>query len=194
MWPRDEEQRAKNRNCGFVAYMNRKDAERAMNNMQGKDIANYEQKLGWGKAVPIPPHPVYIPPALAELTMPPPASGLAFNAQARSNEKRSIPGGNTDDANLKNCVVKVVVPTDRHLVQVIHRVIEFVVREGPMFEALIMNREMNNPVYRFLFENQSPGHIYYRLVKFLLSNCLFDTLLIFQYKFLIYHLLYDFII
>lgn len=31
-----------------------------------------------------------------------------------------------------------------------------------MFEAMIMNRELNNPQYRFLFENQSPNHIYYR--------------------------------
>ena len=30
----------------------------------------------------------------------------------------------------------------------IHRMIEFVVREGPMFEAMIMNREINNPLYR----------------------------------------------
>lgn len=35
-------------------------------------------------------------------------------------------------------------------------------REGPMFEAMIMNREINNPLYRFLFENQSPAHVYYR--------------------------------
>lgn len=35
-------------------------------------------------------------------------------------------------------------------------------REGPMFEAMIMNRELNNPMYRFLFENQSPAHVYYR--------------------------------
>uniref|UniRef100_A0A1A8D8F4 U2 snRNP-associated SURP domain containing n=1 Tax=Nothobranchius kadleci TaxID=1051664 RepID=A0A1A8D8F4_NOTKA len=40
--------------------------------------------------------------------------------------------------------------------------IEFVVREGPMFEAMIMNRELNNPMYRFLFDNQSPAHVYYR--------------------------------
>lgn len=40
--------------------------------------------------------------------------------------------------------------------------IEFVVREGPMFEAMIMNREINNALYRFLFENQSPAHVYYR--------------------------------
>lgn len=40
--------------------------------------------------------------------------------------------------------------------------IEFVVREGPMFEAMIMNRELKNPMYRFLFENKSPAHVYYR--------------------------------
>jgi len=47
----------------------------------GKVIMDFEMKLGWGKAVPIPPHPVYIPPALSELTLPPPPSGLPFNAQ-----------------------------------------------------------------------------------------------------------------
>lgn len=47
----------------------------------GKTIMDFEMKLGWGKAVPIPPHPVYIPPALSELTLPPPPSGLPFNAQ-----------------------------------------------------------------------------------------------------------------
>lgn len=31
-----------------------------------------------------------------------------------------------------------------------------------MFEAMIMNRELNNPMFRFLFENQSPAHVYYR--------------------------------
>lgn len=61
--------------------------------------------------------------------------------------------------------------------------IEFVVREGPMFEAMIMRREIDNPIFRFalnsalwkwiskmklnflprfLFENESPAHIYYR--------------------------------
>ncbi|XP_067903902.1 U2 snRNP-associated SURP motif-containing protein-like isoform X4 [Heterodontus francisci] len=40
--------------------------------------------------------------------------------------------------------------------------IEFVVREGPVFEALIMNREINNPQFRFLFENKNPAHVYYR--------------------------------
>jgi U2-associated protein SR140 len=35
MWPRTEEERARGRNCGFVAFMNRKDGERALNNLKG---------------------------------------------------------------------------------------------------------------------------------------------------------------
>ena len=36
MWPRSEEERSRGRNCGFVAYMNRKDGERALSTLQGK--------------------------------------------------------------------------------------------------------------------------------------------------------------
>lgn len=36
----------------------------------------------------------------------------------------------------------------RNLLFLIHRMIEFVVREGPVFEAIIMNKEKNNPDYR----------------------------------------------
>ncbi|KAK7881785.1 hypothetical protein WMY93_030194 [Mugilogobius chulae] len=138
MWPRTDEERARERNCGFVAFMNRRDAERALKNLNGKTIMNFEMKLGWGKGVPIPPHPIYIPPSMIEHTLPPPLPTLS------------------------QAIVKVVIPTERNLLSLIHRMIEFVVREGPMFEAMIMNREINNPMYRFLFENQSPAHVYYR--------------------------------
>lgn len=36
----------------------------------------------------------------------------------------------------------------RQLLALIHRMVEFVVREGPMFEAMIMNRELSNPFFR----------------------------------------------
>ena len=55
----------------------------------------FEMKLGWGKPVPIPPHPVYIPQSLAELTVPPPPSGLPFNAQPRPMFSQ---GSDQDDA------------------------------------------------------------------------------------------------
>lgn len=169
MWPRTEEERSRGRNCGFVAFMNRKDGERAMSNLKGKEISSFEMKLGWGKAVPIPPHPIYIPPVLAELTQPPPPSGLPFNAQIKKTKDREHEGhieitDNPEELEktLANAVVKVVIPTERQLLALIHRMVEFVVREGPMFEAMIMNRELNNPFFRFLFENKSPAHTYYR--------------------------------
>lgn len=87
MWPRTDEERARERNCGFVAFMNRRDAERALKNLNGKMIMSFEMKLGWGKAVPIPPHPIYIPPSMMEHTLPPPPSGLPFNAQPRERLK-----------------------------------------------------------------------------------------------------------
>jgi len=63
---------------------------------------------------------------------------------------------------LARSTVKVVIPTDRTQLCLINRMVEFVIREGPIFEATIMNRELNNPQFKFLFENQSPEHIYYR--------------------------------
>ncbi len=63
---------------------------------------------------------------------------------------------------LRRSTVKVVIPTDRTTLCLINRMVEFVVREGPMFEAMIMNREMTNRSFAFLFENKSPEHIYYR--------------------------------
>ena len=49
MWPRTEEEKSRNRNCGFVAFMNRKDGEKALDDIEGKDICmervNFEQFL-----------------------------------------------------------------------------------------------------------------------------------------------------
>lgn len=122
--------------------------------------------------MPLPPHPVYIPPKLREQLVPPPPSFLPFNAQPAPGDLDKLPPPGTSLAVLakqenfpeilRNSTVKVVTPPDRTLLCLIHRMVEFVVREGPMFEAMIMNRELMNPMFRFLFDNQSPEHVYYR--------------------------------
>jgi U2-associated protein SR140 len=38
MWPRSDEEKARQRNCGFVAFMSRKDGERALKNLNGTKI------------------------------------------------------------------------------------------------------------------------------------------------------------
>lgn len=165
MWPRTDEERCRTSNRAFVAFMTRKDAERALAALDGKVIMGFEMKLGWGKPARIPPQPLYTP--VGVRATPPPPSGLPFNAQPRDRFRNDFtkPLGMSKgelDKTLSEAVVKVVIPTERNLLFLIHRMIEFVVREGPVFEAVIMNKEKNNPDYRFLFDNKSQDHVYYR--------------------------------
>ena len=57
-----------------------------------------------------------------------------------------------------------VIPNDMQLVRLINRVVEHVVKEGPMFEAIVMDKESNNPMFQFLYDFSCPAHTYYRLV------------------------------
>ncbi|KHJ46176.1 hypothetical protein D918_03840 [Trichuris suis] len=130
MWPRNGDERVKSCLTGFVAYMTRKDAERAVSGLKGYLLHGYELKLSWGKPVVIPHYPVYVPKAMLDLIAPPPASGLPFNAQPdpvdREEYKWPLPEKNAplpEDPEqreawlkmIRNAVVKVVIPTERRL-------------------------------------------------------------------------------
>jgi len=149
--------------------MVREHAEKALDNLNEKEVGGYPLRIGWGKSVPIPPHPVYVPPhmmAAGAAMIRPALTGLPFNAQPRKISVKApiqLPP-NQHDANelLRECIVYVLIPHDKARLSLINRMIEFVVIEGPMFEAMIMNREINNPAFAFLFDNKCPEHIYYR--------------------------------
>lgn len=50
---------------------------------------DYEMKIGWGKAVPIPPQPIYIHPSQSQAIRPPKQSGLPFNCQLSYKARKS---------------------------------------------------------------------------------------------------------
>ena len=56
MWPRTDEERMRKRNCGFVSFVRREDAEEAKNAMHDEEIEGYRITIGWGKAVKRPPN------------------------------------------------------------------------------------------------------------------------------------------
>ena len=51
------------------------------------------------------------------------------------------------------------------LVRLINRTIQHVVLQGPIFEAMLMDKESNNPMFQFLFDYTCPAHTYYRYVN-----------------------------
>lgn len=108
MWPRTEEERSRNKNCGFVAFMKREDGARCLEAMRGlslyadnivqlccidTEIMGYKIQIGWGKSVALPPNPIYVAPDQKEeeaAKLPDPPSGLPFNAQQSSKLSGSL--------------------------------------------------------------------------------------------------------
>lgn len=142
MWPRTQEEKDKGNNCGFVSFMTRQDAADAIKGLDGKDVEGFIMRVGWGKAVPLPPQPFFVLDKKAPKTA---KSGLPFNAQ--------INNGSAGANSRPRAEVRVVKPKDIKLMRTMHRVIERVIKYGPMFEAKIMEREKQNPRFKFLFDN-----------------------------------------
>uniref|UniRef100_A0A1I7XVP8 RRM domain-containing protein n=1 Tax=Heterorhabditis bacteriophora TaxID=37862 RepID=A0A1I7XVP8_HETBA len=87
LYPRTEEEKRRDHLCGFVAYMCRTDVDRALAQLSGLEIRCEPIKMSFAKPVVIPMQPFYVPPALQELSLPDPPTGLPFNAKPlRSDE------------------------------------------------------------------------------------------------------------
>jgi len=61
MWPRTEEERVRRRNCGFVSFKRRCDAEEALLELQDAELEEYRMVICWGKAVKISSTPFTLP-------------------------------------------------------------------------------------------------------------------------------------
>lgn len=78
MWPRQPSD-YRGYLTGFVAFMTRKHAEKAMTTVLRKGMEGLDLTVDWGKAVPLPPKPFYVHPETQTFD----STGLPFNAQPR---------------------------------------------------------------------------------------------------------------
>eukprot|EP00249_Psilotum_nudum_P024566 c29224_g1_i2 orf=624-3833(-) len=168
MWPRTEEERRRQRNCGFVAFMNRTEAQAAKDEMQGIVVYEYELRIGWGKAVALP----------SQALPAPPPGQMAVRSKEGGSVAWSGPGGPSTPSVTNQAAevvvtpnvpdIEVALPEDEHLRHVIDTMAMYVLDDGCAFEQAIMGKGRNNPLFSFLFDLGCKEHTYYvwRLYSF----------------------------
>jgi U2-associated protein SR140 len=163
MWPRTEEEHRRQRNCGFVSFMRREDAEEAMLHIREKPIMGTIIRCGWGKTVSLPSAPLAYKLKPGEVWHPGKVVPVPQQPQAKDDpSKFIIPTGALR--------FEVKFPQDRTLRKLIDRLSVHVAKCGHIFEKCVMEREHGNPRFSFLFNASSPEHLYYRWKTYSLAQ------------------------
>ncbi|EOY29312.1 RNA recognition motif-containing protein isoform 3 [Theobroma cacao] len=168
MWPRTEEERRRQRNCGFVAFMNRADGQAAKDEMQGVVVYEYELKIGWGKSVALPSQALPAPPP-GHMAIRSKEGGSIILSGPSGPPVTSVPNQNSELVLTPNVPdIMVAPPEDSHVRHVIDTMALYVLDGGCAFEQAIMERGRGNPLFNFLFVLGSKEHTYYvwRLYSF----------------------------
>ncbi|KAF7833726.1 protein RRC1-like isoform X1 [Senna tora] len=169
MWPRTEEERRRQRNCGFVAFMNRADGQAAKDEMQGVVVYEYELKIGWGKSVALPSQALPAPPPGHMAIRSKEGATVILSGGPSGPPVTSVPNQNSELVLTPNVPdIMVTPPEEEHLRHVIDTMALYVLDGGCAFEQAIMERGRGNPLFNFLFELGSKEHTYYvwRLYSF----------------------------
>lgn len=156
MWPRTEEEHARGRNCGFVAFMDRKNAESAQRSLNGSMLAGHEMRLEWSKAIsPMPAFPLML--------FSDPTTGIqrvcTLLGWPMTPELAMMP---VSQAAPPPPTVFVKLPDDPRRLVVLNKVSRAIAAHGHQLEQVLMERKKNDPEFTFLFEADSPESIYYR--------------------------------
>lgn len=130
MWPRETEERPRGHtHTGFVAFMARQSAEDALQHLQGHLLHDHELRLGWGKAVPLPPVPVWPPAAGPPLVLAP---------------GQAAPPPPVAPIHTREVAVRVPLSASRACL--VDTLAAYVAVDGLAFEQAVMEREQSNPV------------------------------------------------
>eukprot|EP00189_Rhodosorus_marinus_P011661 CAMPEP_0184747070 /NCGR_PEP_ID=MMETSP0315-20130426/9469_1 /TAXON_ID=101924 /ORGANISM="Rhodosorus marinus, Strain UTEX LB 2760" /LENGTH=646 /DNA_ID=CAMNT_0027219829 /DNA_START=66 /DNA_END=2006 /DNA_ORIENTATION=- len=153
MWPRTEEERARGHVSGFVAFMERIDAEAAHDALRRHSLDGRDLRLAWGKAVARPSAPLPLP------------EGMGYGGSAA----KSL---DVDEAILRadssKPEIRISIPLDLARRREINLLAAFVVKEGFEFEKAVAEKESatgSSSRFKFLFdktEMHSSEGLYYR--------------------------------
>lgn len=165
MWPKDDEQRRRGYNSGFVAFMERADAARALDALNGVRLCGREMSIGWGKAMPIPARPIWVPVAPGDTASAAgfdPAAGpgrqhRAADAAAAAGLAAAAPATSAD---IPDVVVRA--PEDGRQRFVIDSLACHVLQGGSALERRVAEAERDNPEFAFLRDRESSDAAYYR--------------------------------
>lgn len=165
MWPRTDEERSRRRNCGFVSFVSRDDADDAKLALNEVELDGYKVSVGWGKAVG----------KRTEAT----TASIEGNtaSSATTTDKGHVvaavspapvavqPDVKTTSGERTLCDedprVQVTQPEDVEQRDLIDLLARYVSKDGAPFEAVVRDREQANPLFAFL-RLKSPEATYYR--------------------------------
>ena len=165
MWPRSDEEKARSRHCGFVAFVKRADAGAAKDALNETEIHGHTMRIGWGKVILRAARPSRSQPAGSlirarlsrqAVAKPAPALTLASIQQRAAQSAAAITGGGAGfpppgpsgppaqagpivpiGQKLGHGVVHVsLAPPPEPQRALIDRLALFVVEEGPQFEQV----------------------------------------------------------
>lgn len=166
MWPRSEEERARQRNCGFVSFMKRHEAADALAELRDKVFHGHKLHLGWGKKVQLP------------------AQALLKKNRAQKNQgfgpSASAAGAGASEAPPQPDLVipsgalrfDIKVPEDRRLRKYIDKLASFVSKLGHVFEKVCMPQSVCACVP--VFQIHLVIMIIIIIPRFASFNCLFS--------------------
>ncbi|KAJ2742413.1 hypothetical protein GGI20_004502 [Coemansia sp. BCRC 34301] len=171
MWPRAPDEHSRQRKNGFVSFMDRECAVKAIRAMDGEELNGHKLRVVWGMRVPIPSRPVFVLEESDPQLLPP--TGHPFNAKRPIQTggifaNTAATGRNSDDDAILE--VQVERPLDQRLVRLIHWTVEHVIKHGPEFECLLISKTLTDARFRFLTDHRLPEHVYYRWRMYSLLN------------------------
>lgn len=190
MWPRTPEERARNRNTGFVCFMTREDAQEAMDAFNETDPFRVGRRLmmRWGKNVKksVKRGTGGVAP-IRKKSMDESSHQFSYDSGKRrkiekqydnissmniaqasgsvAQQQASIP---TYDPNIHaSSAIRVIAPSDPQRLKFINTVASFVSKDGTIFEQKLIENQSSNPDFDFLTlknadERQRSEHFFYR--------------------------------